>query len=205
MTAKLQKDDRVVDYLRSAITDGTAGLCDVPALVKRVIKENLWQERYVQKTKERICFSDFIEFVRTPPPEGLGTTLKTIQKLCSSDITAIDLLDRIQKKKRGGDRRSRKFQEEIIKVDNTKLERPSGTSRQYALRRLRQNKPDLYQKVLLSEISAHQAMIKAGFRKKHIYITEDITQTGQILLKNFNNEEIRRLIKYLSIKITNSQ
>ncbi len=44
-----KSEDRLVDFLRSAIYDGSAGLSDVPALVKRVIEENLWQERFVEQ------------------------------------------------------------------------------------------------------------------------------------------------------------
>jgi hypothetical protein len=43
-------------------------------------------------------------------------------------------------------------------------ERPSGTSRAAALRRLRKARPDLHARVLAGEISAHAGMIAAGFR-----------------------------------------
>ena len=44
--------------------------------------------------------------------------------------------------------------------------RPTGTSRAAALRRLRKDRPDLHTRVLGGELSAHAAMIEAGFRKK---------------------------------------
>lgn len=43
---------------------------------------------------------------------------------------------------------------------------PTGTSKDAALRRLRKDRADLHEKVIAGEISAHAAMIDAGFRKK---------------------------------------
>jgi hypothetical protein len=48
---------------------------------------------------------------------------------------------------------------------NINSSRPSGTSKAYALRRLRKDRPDLHARVLAGEISAHAAMITAGFRR----------------------------------------
>src|ERR1041385_1521249 len=41
-----------------------------------------------------------------------------------------------------------------------------GTSREYALQRLEENRPDLYAQVVAKELSANRAMILAGFRKE---------------------------------------
>jgi hypothetical protein len=46
------------------------------------------------------------------------------------------------------------------------MSRPTGTSRATALRRLRKDRPDIHARVLKGELSAHAAMIEAGFRKK---------------------------------------
>jgi hypothetical protein len=43
--------------------------------------------------------------------------------------------------------------------------RPTGTSKAYALRRLRKDRPDIHARVLAGEISAHAGMIEAGFRR----------------------------------------
>jgi len=42
--------------------------------------------------------------------------------------------------------------------------RPTGTSRAYALRRLREQRPDIHARVLAGEISPHAGMVEAGFR-----------------------------------------
>ena len=43
--------------------------------------------------------------------------------------------------------------------------RPSGTSAAAALRRLERYRPDLLDRVLAGELSAHAAMVEAGFRR----------------------------------------
>lgn len=44
--------------------------------------------------------------------------------------------------------------------------RPTGTSRAYALRRLREQRPDIHARVLAGEISPHAGMVEAGLRKR---------------------------------------
>jgi hypothetical protein len=58
--------------------------------------------------------------------------------------------------------------EMLESVDNIhgNNERPSGTSRQAAVRRLRKDRPDLLEKVKAGELSANAAAIEAGFRKR---------------------------------------
>jgi hypothetical protein len=56
-------------------------------------------------------------------------------------------------------------------VDNNnnyvnEVERPSGNSESYALRKLRKDRRDLHARVLAGEITAHAGMVEAGFRKK---------------------------------------
>jgi hypothetical protein len=49
--------------------------------------------------------------------------------------------------------------------DINEVKRPDGNSVDAALRRLRGQRPDLHARVLNAELSAHAAMIEAGFRK----------------------------------------
>jgi len=52
-------------------------------------------------------------------------------------------------------------------VDDIKeVKAPTGTSAAYAIRRLRKDRPDIHQRVLDGELTAHAGMIEAGFRKK---------------------------------------
>jgi len=67
-----------------------------------------------------------------------------------------------------GDRKS-----DRIKLDNVKVEAPTGNSESAALRRLRKDRPDLHAQVLAEQLSAHAAAVQAGFRPKTFTVRAD--------------------------------
>lgn len=194
--AKTKNRDRVIEYLQTVISANCAGLSDIPGLIKKVIEEELWRERLIASTKKLVYFMSFREFVEAPTPQGLGTDLKTLQKLCSADPAVIDLIDRMQERLQpGGDRRSADFKSSPTPVEISIL----GNSLTYALRKLRNQFPDLHQSILVGETTANQAMIAAGLKQKSIYITRDVAKASRTLRKHFTLEEIKLLIKHLSL------
>lgn len=84
----------VADRLSHAIVDGGHGLDNVPALLKKVLKENLWQERYVTRLKQNVKCKNFVEFITKKPLEGLGSSVKTLRRLCADDTEALDELEK---------------------------------------------------------------------------------------------------------------
>ncbi len=73
----------------------------------------------------------------------------------------LDLIDQARQRKHGGDHMS--------KFDNVQLaieQAPTGNRTDAALRRLRKDRPDLPQRVINKELSAHAAMIEAGYYKQ---------------------------------------
>ena len=187
--------DRIVNYLQSAINDSSQGLADVPRLIERIIREEIWRERFVAQIGETVRFDSFSDFVTSPPPDGLGVSLKNLYKFCSDSPQAVDLLNQIiEQPGHGGDRKSDKF-----KSDNVTVDKPHsrGNSTAYSLKRLRNKCPDLHRKVLSGEISANQAMIRAGLRKRPIRFPGNVERLGEIIKEKFSSEQIRSLIKLL--------
>jgi hypothetical protein len=184
----------LVDHLRRAISDGTAGLSDVPLLVKQIIESGAWRTRIVSQTKELVYFSSFREFAEALPPDGLGKTIRELERLCAGDVEALDLLaGQTQTPKRGGDRRSNKF-----KSNNVTLEKHTrGNSAVYSLRRLREARPDLHKRVLEKEISINQAMIEAGLRRKTLIIASDVLRICAAIKEKFNSGQIAEIIEQL--------
>jgi hypothetical protein len=179
----LLENDTFVSELRDSIRDGAAGLSDVPGLLKCILKDGRWKRRTI-KTGEVIEFDRFEEFVATPPLEGLGTDLKLIKRICGDDPEAIDLLDRALKR---------------MPVDNIHGHetRPSGTSEQRAIRKLREGRPDLHARVLARELSPHAAMIEAGFRQRSITVPTDPEAAARRLRRHFEGERLERLVRGL--------
>lgn len=191
--------DRVVQSLRSAVTDGQMGLDDVPALIKRVVGERMWSNRVVEQTGQPTCFGDFLSFVSAKPPEGLGTTPQTLRRLCHADLEALDVLDRaIQDECRDG--RSQGPQSSGGGNDNVIAHRSSqgGNSREYAMRRLRKDRPDLHAAVLGGKLTFNRAMVVAGFRRQMVTIPVEPIAAAQALVRRFTASEVKQFTEELN-------
>jgi len=176
----------VTDALGHAISSGEHGLGNVPGLLKKIIKEGCWRERYIRQTKQVVKFERFAEFVSAKPLEGLGADIKTLRRLCADDPEALDELEKEIQGKNGGDRKS---EEAKISLYNIKTDpAPSGTSQAAALRRLRKSAPKLHEKVIAGQMSANAAMVKAGFRPKTFTVPADIKKAAKVLVRNFNGD-----------------
>jgi len=83
----------------------------------------------------------------------------------------------------------------IDQKDNTQA--IQGTSRTYALRRLRKDRPDLHERVINGVMTPHGAMIEAGFRRQPITIPRDVEKAAQKLREVFTEDEIDMLVMHL--------
>jgi hypothetical protein len=77
------------------------------------------------------------------------------EDVCRDDIDATTLIDQAVQKPGG---RPSKPGNNI-----PSLGRPSGTTRDRSLRRLRDQRPDLRERVVAKELAPHRAIIEAGF------------------------------------------
>jgi hypothetical protein len=96
-----------------------------------------------------------------------------VERLVADDPEARDLLGQAIKETQphGGARRKG---EHKSKIDNIQLAAPTGTSAAAALRRLRKDRPDIHAEVLAGELSPHGGMIEVGFRKRVVYVPDDM-------------------------------
>lgn len=145
-----------MDLLSAALNDGERSLESIPALIRTILKEELWQERRV-KTGDVVTHTRFVDFLTAQPLEGLGEKPELIKRMIRDDPetlaafeTAITNPVGTNQHRKGGD---------IITTQKR------GTDKAYTLRRLAKDAPALFEKVKSGELSANQAAIKAGFRK----------------------------------------
>lgn len=184
----------LVEALSRGIRSTGNGLADVPSLLKRVLLEGAWKQ-FVTPRGELVRHDQFIDFVTTPATAGLGANIDVVRRIVSADPEATDLLDQALQNRHGGDRRSG----DAIKLDNIQLDpAPSGTSREAGLRRLRKDAPELHAEVLAGRLSAHAAMVRAGFRRKTVSVPVDRPEAvAKTLRKNLTRQDIRTLVKLL--------
>lgn len=187
--SELTYNYEVTNQLGLAITGGERGLRAVPGLLKKILKENLWQERYVQETKRTVKFKKFTEFVAALPLEGLGSDVKTLRRLCADDTEALDELEKAVQGKPGAPAGNKNAAKTIVdNVHNCSESRPSGNNETAALRRLRKDRPDLHKQVIEKKLSPHAAMVKAGFRPKTITVPVDVGKAAAVLVRNFQDD-----------------
>src|SRR5262249_33543984 len=109
---------------------------------------------------EHVVHDRFAEFVTTPPLKGLGRTVDLVRRRAAGDMEALDVLDQaLQEGGRQGERTDLLDNaQEVVQPPA-----PTGTSRDRALRRLRKDAPELHADVLAGRLTAHRAMVTAGF------------------------------------------
>lgn len=177
----------VVESLGSALRDGEHGLHTVPWLLKRALAEGSWRE-FVTQRGERVEHEHFAEFVTTPPLKGIGSSVDLVRRIVADDKEALDLLDQALQNPHGGDQ---------SKNNNIQVA-PQGTSAARALRKLRKDAPELHSDVLAGHLSAHAAMVKAGFRPKTFTVRGDRPDSiARALRKNLTREQLADLRKLL--------
>lgn len=204
--------DAINDLLRN-LREGGFSLHMAPALIKQILgkskfKKPMWK-RFEDPSTGRVCeFDHFEEFVRAPLLEGgLNTDLRTLKNICRDDPESLDMIDMALVRGRGGNHNpdgKNQYEKEVngnivtIDLEKKSATRPEGNSRLKALRRLRQSRPDLHAQVLSGEISAHAAMIQAGFRRKTITVPVEVNGAAKAISRYFNHSEIQELVTHLT-------
>lgn len=74
-----------------------------------------------------------------------------------------------------------------------------GTSRRYALNRLERDAPELYQQVVQKKMTAHAAMVQAGFRPPTFTVRADSAeQVAETLKRRLPPEMVAELAAKLA-------
>lgn len=178
----------LVEALSSSLRRGGNALGNVPGLLKQTLEKEAWRE-FVTPRGELVRPRNFAEFITTPPTAGLGAEVDLIRRMVADDPEAVDLLDRALQNRRG--------RPEIL--NNVQVKAPEGNGRDTALRRLRKNAPELHAEVVAGRISAHAAMVQAGFRPRTatIPIGRGPSVVADSLRRYMSPDEIAALIACL--------
>jgi hypothetical protein len=137
----------------------------------------------------------------------MDTTIQSIQDLCQHDLDAIKAIDVALKRPAGGNNNPHgcKGKPEVINFDNVKDDSvlaPTGNSRAAGLRRLKKDRPDLYEQVGES-MTVNEAMVKAGFRVTPIQLNPtDPIKAAQTILKAIDSGKITREFWNEVLKLT---
>jgi hypothetical protein len=218
----LQENWRIVRATGEALKYGTDGLKTVLLGLARLIDEEPWRE-YVYADGSVVKFGSFAKFVTST--KGLNTTPVRIRSLIASDIELLDKLDQALGSHQGErrDLAAAHGRERVnvsiappdgalhVDADDGNIVdpvnevpdlRPTGTSRQAALRRLRKDAPEYHAKVIAGEMSANRAMIDSGLRppppKVRVQKTASVPEIAAVLRSQLTRDELIELLKLLS-------
>lgn len=188
MTGPLRARGSVVDALSSALERGGHGLSNVPVLLHRLLSEESWRE-FETLRGEVVSYERFADFVATPPLKGLGTDIDLVRRIVKDAPETLDLLDQALQSSTGRP-------PESVSIRNTF--RPVGTTQAAALRRLRKDAPELHAEVLAGRLSAHAAMVKAGFRHRTVSVPVDQPEAvAKALRRNLSPEDLAAVAQLL--------
>lgn len=185
-----------------ALRHGSANLGSLPGLIRELLTTEAWR-CFVLPTGERVEPGRFADFVAAKVPRGLETTVSMVKKIIESiedegeRAELLDLLDRALQRHGGGSTKII-LTDDIVHSEND-LERPSGNSESAAHRRLRKSAPKLHAEVLAGRLSAHAAMVKAGFRRRTVSVPVDKPDAvARTLRKNLAPEDLAALVQLLA-------
>ncbi len=186
----LREADQFIGLMREAIHSRFMNIDTARELLRTVLKKEMWRHRIVLMTERPKDYVQFAQFVTDPPPEGLSTTIATLETVAHGDVELVGLLDEVTKK---GDGRPNKT---VNNIDSLR-ERPRGDSIERAMRDLHEKRSDLEARVIAGELSPHAAMIEAGFRKRKMTIPTDIDGIARALKRRLTADEIAELLDLL--------
>lgn len=148
------ENEQICSSAALAILHGSGRLANVPGLIKRILKEEMWRERKV-RTGKIVKLDSFCDLIVKKPLDGWGEDPAKVEAIIRDDPEVLAMWRDAMKEQ--GKRNDL--------VDNINEVRPKGTSREYTLSRLRSQHPKIFEEVKAGKLSANAAAIKAGFRK----------------------------------------
>jgi len=185
----------LMDALYFSVRDGKK-IDNIPGLIEQLLAEDIWKKVYIEETERTVTYERFEDFVTTPPPEGLGTKVKELERLIGDDQDTHNKLNNALQGKPGQKLKTNQQTIATLSQDSNSKRR-TGNSRFMNIRRLRESRPDLLERVLNREMTVNEAMIKAGYKKKRISVFAEVEPLVEKLKTEFSKKELNRIIKLL--------
>jgi hypothetical protein len=136
-----------------------------------------------------VTFDSFEDFCKN----WLFFNVTKLQAMYAKDVPVRAALTHALKREPGNPTGNNQYG--IVDNINDSTERPTGTSKDATLRRLRKDHPEQYQRVLNGELSANKAAIEAGFRRPTVQITDADPAKAAERIRTKLGEEFAQTLK----------
>ena len=190
---------RMVPTLARTLSSHKSSTSVVPELI------NLFFERYPDgttkykffihpETDEEIRYDTLDDFLEAKTPIGLQCTREDLRKWAEY---AEDRIKQVVKdelnSKLNPNGTNQHSQGGVVNNNPKNSYMKSSSSEAYIISRLKRDNPEMAQKVLSGELSAHQASIKAGIRKEYIQVQRNTAKIAEKLKAILSDEELEEL------------
>lgn len=185
-----------IGAIGSALQSTDTRLTTVVDGVKGILADGSWRE-FTTTRGEHVAHERFADFVTMPMLKGLGVTVDLIRRVVADDPAALDMLDRELQNPVGMNQHGEG--RDIVTTH------PTGNSEAKALRRLRKEADagnteaaELRAEVLAGRLSAHGAMVRAGYRPRTVSVPVGRPESVAAALKrHMTPDQLARLVVLL--------
>jgi hypothetical protein len=193
-----------VESLYKTVAHQSTMLGYAPHCVVETLSGRCWRRFANTATFRQYEYSKLDDFVKAEPPGGLGRPggagelraliypyafdpkVQVEPKVRSEAIEAIRLIDEATEPEatHGTNQHKRG-------VDNIKSSTPvqGGDSETYLLRRLKRDRPELAERVVNRQLSAHAAAVEAGFRQRLVQVAPTVEGFARAVKKHLTAAE----------------
>ena len=161
------------------------GVDHIPPKVCELLQTSGWRKFIIPYEGKLVEYgeNEFERFVETSPPRGLGQSVETLKAICGAANMPESVT--VSVKRTSAPATWRESARRRIYNITPLTSKKGGTSADYALRRLKRDRPDLAAKVIAGELSTHRAAVIAGFRKKYFQVPRDPAKLTRKLIAVF--------------------
>ncbi len=208
---QLRNNGMQVLALQTALSRSETNLGLIPKLVQQMAREEAWREYTLADQGEIFHWTpaQFRRFIESPRTAGgCETPIHTLERCCHGTNaweTFLDLVRGQPGSPPGGNNPNgvnQHSEPEEVNYDNVIVNQPAdppkpppcGNSVSYTVRRLKRERPDLFERVKAKEMTANAAALEAGFREKQITIPADPRKAARRLVRHFSREEFSALV-----------
>ena len=158
--------------------------------------KEFWSNRHPYGLSPK-TFTTYVEFARYEVPWGLGWDIDVIKAHCKRKPNIWD--EYLQEKHPLNKNGVRSYSTcDISQVDNKR-----GTSKEYQIKRLKRDAPDIAIKVINREISAKQGMEIAGLKDRTVVVKCKAEDFVVKAINNLETNQIEKLVQDLSLYLNN--
>jgi len=190
---------QMIPTLARSISEHKSNTSVVPDLINMLFEKYpdgtiKYKHFIIPHTGEEVRHETLDDFLAAHIPHGLQCTREDLRKWADY------VPDRIKEEVRselagelnqhGGDRVSEQGVNNTLK--NQGMTR-STSGQNYIIARLKRDNPEMAQKVLSGELTAHQASIKAGIRKEYIQVQRNPIKIVEKLRKALTDDELQEV------------